>query len=232
MKSSASSAVKGIAVSVDFRLYLITDRKVATRPLPEAVRLALEGGVRAVQLREKDLPVRELLGLARELRSLTREFEAKLFINDRVDVAVDVKADGVHLGGASMPVEAVRKIVGKDMQIGVSTHSLDEAKAAQEQGADLITYGPIFETPSKTQYGVPVGVKSILEIKNEISIPKYAIGGINSGNMLKVMSAGADGIAVISAIMAADDIKKAAAEYMKALTAISKVVCTDFCLPR
>jgi thiamine-phosphate pyrophosphorylase len=213
-------------MTVDFRLYLITDRKVATKPLPEAVRLALEGGVKAVQLREKDLPVRELLALAQELRTITREFGAKLFINDRVDVAVAVGADGVHLGGQSMPVDAVRKVVGKVMKIGVSTHRGEEAKAAQADGADFITYGPIFETPSKAKYGVPVGVKSINDIKNKVSIPIYAIGGINSGNMLHVTSAGADGIAVISAIMKAEDIRKTAAAYVKALTAINKVVCT------
>lgn len=216
----------------DFRLYLITDRKVATKPLPAAVRLALEGGVKAVQLREKDLPVRELLTLAQELRTVTREFGAKLFINDRVDVATAVGADGVHLGGQSIPVEAVKKVVGKVMKIGVSTHNGEEAKAAQAGGADFITYGPIFETPSKAQYGVPVGVNSIKDIKNVVSIPIYAIGGINSGNMHQVMSAGADGIAVISAIMKAEDIRKTAAAYDKALTAISKVVCTDYCAPR
>jgi thiamine-phosphate pyrophosphorylase len=219
-------------MNVDFRLYLITDRKVARSPLPEAVRLALEGGVKAVQLREKDLPVRELLALAKELRSVTSEFGAKLFINDRVDVATAVGADGVHLGGTSMPVDAVRKVVRKDLQIVVSTHNVNEARAAQDGGADFITYGPIFETPSKTQYGAPVGVKSIRDIKKEVSIPIYAIGGINSGNMLQVMSAGADGIAVISAIMTAEDIRKTAAAYDKALTAISKVVCTDYCAPR
>lgn len=219
-------------MNVDFRLYLITDRKIATRPLPEAVRLALEGGVRAIQLREKDLPVRELLALARELRALTREFDAKLFINDRVDVAVDVKADGVHLGRESMPVDAVRKIVGKDMRIGVSTHNLAEALAAKNGGADFITYGPLFSTPSKMAYGAPVGVKSIRGVKDEVLIPIYGIGGVNSGNMLQVVSAGADGIAMISAIFGAADIRKTAAEYVKALTAISKVVCTDYCAPR
>ena len=140
MMSSASSAVKKeFVVDVDFRLYLITDRKVSTEPLPEAVRLALEGGVRAIQFREKDLPVRELLSLALELRSITREFGAKLFINDRVDVAVAVDADGVHLGHQSIPVGAARKIVGTSMLIGVSTHDLMEAKAAEAGGADALS---------------------------------------------------------------------------------------------
>lgn len=219
-------------MEIDFRLYLITDRKIAAKPLPDAVRLALEGGVKAVQLREKDLPVRELLALARELRTITREFGVKLFINDRVDVAMIVGADGVHLGGASMPVDAARKIVGKDMLIGASTHNMEEALAAQKGGADLITFGPIFDTPSKAKYGAPVGAAAIRKLKNEINIPIFALGGINSGNVLQVMSAGADGIAMISAIFSAEDIQKTAAAFNKALTAISKVVCTDYCAPR
>jgi thiamine-phosphate pyrophosphorylase len=219
-------------LAIDFKLYLITDRKATKVPLPEAVRQALEGGVRAVQLREKDLSIRELLALARELRAMTREFGAQLFINDRVDVAVAVGADGVHLGQQSMPASAARKVLGDGMLIGVSTHSLDEAKAAQAEGADFITFGPIFDTPSKAQYGAPVGAIAIRELKNEIGIPVFAIGGIKSGNILQVMSAGSDGVAMISAILAADDIRKTAAAFDKALTAISKVVCTDYCAPR
>ena len=219
-------------MNLDFRLYLITDRKVSTKPLPEAVRLALEGGVKAIQLREKDLPVRGLLALARELRIITRQFGAKLFINDRVDVAVTVGADGVHLGHQSMPADAVRKVVGTGLLIGVSTHSAEEAIAAQAGGADFITFGPIFETPSKAGICTPVGAAAIRSLKNEIKIPVFGLGGVKSGNMLQVMSAGADGIAMISAIFAADDIRKTAAAFDKALTAISKVVCTDYCAPR
>jgi thiamine-phosphate pyrophosphorylase len=197
-------------VDVDFHLYLITDRKVATKPLPEAVRLSLEGGVRAIQLREKDLTVRELLSLAQELRSLTREFGAKLFINDRVDVAVAVDADGVHLGHLSMPLEGARKVVGNNRLIGVSTHNLDEAKAAVAGGADFITYGPIFQTPSKVEKGSPVGINSIQYIINGISIPLFALGGVKSGFIGHIMASGAYGISMISAIFGANDIKKAA----------------------
>lgn len=196
--------------AIDFRIYLITDRKVATKPLPEAVRLALEGGVRCVQLREKDLPIRELLALAQELRSITREFGAKLFINDRVDVAVAVDADGVHLGHQSMPPEGARKVVGRDMLIGVSTHCLEEAKAAEAGGADFITFGPIFETPSKAKYGVPVGADAIKLIKCGIKIPVFALGGIRSGSISQILSSGAYGVSMISAILGADDIKRAA----------------------
>jgi len=216
---------------VDFKLYLITDRKQVKMPLAAAVRLALEGGVRAVQLREKDLPVRELIALSQEMRALTNEFGAKLFINDRVDVAVAINADGVHLGHQSMPVEAVRRVVGSKMLIGVSTHDLAEAKAAEAGSADFITFGPIFETPSKAKLGIPVGIDAIKTLKNELNIPFYALGGIKSGNIKQVLVAGASGVAMISAIMAADDIKKSSSKLIEAVTFIDKVIC-DSCAPR
>jgi len=212
---------------VDFKLYLITDRKQVKMPLAAAVRLALEGGVRAVQLREKDLPIREMLLLAQELRAITKEFGARLFINDRVDVARAVNADGVHLGHQSMPVKAVRKTVGKDMLIGVSTHSIEEAKAADSGWADFITIGPIFDTPSKARFGSPVGLYIINQLKNELNIPFYAIGGIKSGDIEQVMSAGASGVAVISAIMAAEDIKKASSKLIEAIAMIEKMICNS-----
>jgi len=216
---------------VDFKLYLITDRKQVKMPLAAAVRLALEGGVRAVQLREKDLPVRELIALSQEMRALTNEFGAKLFINDRVDVAVAINADGVHLGHQSMPVEAVRRVVGSKMLIGVSTHDLAEAKAAEAGSADFITFGPIFETPSKAKLGIPVGIDAIKTLKNELNIPFYALGGIKSGNIKQVLVAGASGVAMISAIMAADDIKKSSSKLIETVTFIDKVIC-DSCAPR
>jgi thiamine-phosphate pyrophosphorylase len=196
-----------ILLSIDFNLYLITDRTQTKLPLPEAVRLALKGGVRAIQLRERDLPVRKLLALAQEIRTLTREFNAKLFINDRVDIAVAVDADGVHLGHQSMPPEAVRKIVGKKMLIGVSTHNLEEAQSAETGGADFITYGPIYLTPSKAGLGAPVGPESINNIINSIDIPVFVLGGIKSGNIDDVLGFGAYGISMISEIFASDDIE-------------------------
>jgi thiamine-phosphate pyrophosphorylase len=216
---------------VDFKLYLITDRKQVRMPLIAAVRLALEGGVRAVQLREKDLPVRELIALSREMRALTKEFGARLFINDRVDVAVAVDADGVHLGHQSMPVEAVRRVVGKTMLIGVSTHTLAEATAAEAGGADFITFGPIYNTPSKANFGNPVGINALMELKSEVNIPYFALGGIKSGNIAQVIGAGASGVALISAIMAAEDIKKASGKLIETVTFIDKIICNT-CSPR
>lgn len=216
---------------VDFKLYLITDRKQAKMPLPEAIRLALQGGVRAVQLREKDLLIRELLALAQELRAITKEYGARLFINDRVDVAIAVNADGVHLGHESIPVESVRKMVGKDMLIGVSTHNREEAGAAEAEGADFITFGPVFETPSKAKYGTPVGIDKLKDLKIDINTPIFAIGGIYSGNIAQIIGAGATGAAVISAIMAAEDIKKASSKLVETIAFIDKAMCSA-CSPR
>ncbi len=199
-----------VSLGVDFKLYLITDRKQTNIPLAEAVRSALKGGVRAVQLREKDLSVRNVLELARELREMTKEFGAKLIINDRVDVALAVGADGVHLGHQSMPPEPVRRIAGKDILIGVSTHNIVEAKAAEAGGADFITFGPVFFTPSKAGFGAAVGLEYLKTASKSIKIPVFGLGGINSGNIRQVLSYGATGVSMISAIFGADNIEKAA----------------------
>ncbi|HEX9024513.1 MAG TPA: thiamine phosphate synthase, partial [Geobacteraceae bacterium] len=142
---------------VDFNLYLITDRNGSGgRPLLHVVEEALKGGVRAVQLREKDLNSRELLELALAMRKLTGAYGARLFINDRLDIALAVDADGAHLGEQSIPADMARKVLGGDRLIGVSCHGSAGATAAQDAGADFITYGPVFHTPSKAAYGPPV----------------------------------------------------------------------------
>ncbi len=143
-------------MTVDFKLYLITDRRqTRSRTLSAVVEQALQGGVRAVQLREKDLPTDELYRLADEFRRLTSLYGAKLLINERADIARDVRADGVHLQESGISVAAARKIIGPERLIGVSCHSLDSAKSAQKSGADFITFGPVFFTPSKAVYGKP-----------------------------------------------------------------------------
>ncbi|HEX8948106.1 MAG TPA: thiamine phosphate synthase, partial [Dissulfurispiraceae bacterium] len=135
---------------MDFRLYLITDRKLFAdeNALCYAVEDALRAGVGAVQLREKDLPTRDLLDLAYKMRELTARYGAKFFVNDRTDIALCVRADGVHLGQSGLPAYAVRKIAGRGLTIGISTHSLREAEIAQREGADFITFGPLYPTPS------------------------------------------------------------------------------------
>lgn len=191
-------------------MYLITDRnQTGGRPLTDVVKEALAGGVKAVQLREKDLPIRELLRLAEEMIKITKEAGAMLFINGRIDAAIAVEADGIHLGQTDLPVDVVRRIVGNRFMIGVSTHNLIEAKEAEAGSADFITFGPVYETPAKLKYGKPIGIKGLKIAKSGVSIPVYAIGGINSGNIKHILSAGADGVALISAVMGAKEPKKA-----------------------
>ncbi len=214
-------------MSVDFKLYLITDRKQTSLPLPEAVRLALSGGVRAIQVREKDLPVRELLCLSRELRGLTREFGAKLFINDCLDIALAVGADGVHLGRHSLPASAVRKMIGTGMMVGVSTHTVEEARAAEADGADFVTFGPIYETPSKSKMGKPIGLEPLREAKRIINIPIFALGGIKGRNIGHVLWAGAYGVSMISAIFGAEDIRRKAKNITEMIQIVDRSICVQ-----
>lgn len=203
----------------NFRVYLITDRRsfAGEDAIEGLVEEAVKGGVRAVQLREKDMPVRELLGLSRRMRDLTGKYSALLFINDRVDVALAVGADGVHLGGQGIPVEAVRRICGDRLMIGVSTHSPKEARAAEAGGADFITFGPVYETPSKAAYGPPLGVETLREAAGTVGIPVFAIGGIKRHNMGEAVGAGAHGVALISAILGAADVRAEAEAFVKVL---------------
>jgi thiamine-phosphate pyrophosphorylase len=205
--------------SLDFSLYLITDRNQVPpdRTLVEVVRSALEGGVRGVQIREKDLGARELYLLSLELRRLTRRFDARLLINDRLDVAEAVEADGVHLGGASLPVKTARRLLGPRKLIGASAHSLQEVLEAQESGADFVTFGPVFFTPSKARYGAPVGLDRLREACVKAAIPVFALGGINALRTPEIIDAGAFGIALISAILTADEPTLSAASLLESL---------------
>ena len=191
-------------------LVLITDRNQCKQPFIDTVRFALKGGIKTVQLREKGLATHELYSIAYELRKITSDFKANLIINDRVDIALAVEADGVHLGWESLPFGVVRKLLGFEKLIGVSTHNRQEALQAQEYGADYITFGPIFDTPSKAGLLKPTGVEEIQKLKNEIDLPIVALGGINEKNVESVLNGGADGIAVISSIMQADNPEDAA----------------------
>jgi thiamine-phosphate pyrophosphorylase len=193
-------------VRLDFDLYVITDRQQSGgRPLLTVVEAALRGGARAFQLREKDLTPRELYPLAQEMRQLTHSYGARLLINDRIDVALAVDADGVHLTAASLPASVARQLLGPDRLIGVSTHNTAEAQAAAEGGADFLVFGPVFFTPSKAPYGQPVGLDALRAARAAVELPILAIGGIKKANLDQVLTAGADGIAVISAVVAADD---------------------------
>lgn len=192
----------------EFDLYLVTDRnQTRERDLLWVLEQALDGGVRAVQLREKDLEGKELFNLAEKVRDLCTRYHAALFINDRIDVACAIDAAGVQLGKTSLPIETARELLGPIRTIGASTHSLEETRDAERQGADFILFGPVYFTTSKATYGAPQGLAALKKIVENIALPVYAIGGIKPENVEEVMSAGSRGIALISAVMAAIDPK-------------------------
>ncbi len=201
---------------IDFSLYLITDRNqvTANHTLFSTVESALKGGVKAVQLREKDLSATDFLPLAQDLRDLTRRYDARLFINDNVDIALAVQADGVHLGGHSRPTDVIRERVGQKLLIGISTHSKAEIKLAAEQGADFVTFGPVYATPSKAKYGAPQGLDKLADACRDSSIPLFALGGITPARAIEVQHAGASGVALISAIIASPDPRAAAEAFV------------------
>jgi thiamine-phosphate pyrophosphorylase len=180
---------------------------------------AVAAGVRAVQLREKDLPTRDLYHLAERLLATTRAAGAALLINDRVDLAMAVSADGVHLTRRSLPPKESRELLGPERLIGVSCHSLADVGEAVDGGADFVVLGPIFETPSKTGYGPPLTAALLRQARARAALPILAIGGVKATQVPEVMAAGADGIAVISAVMAAPDPGKAAADLLAAIAA-------------
>ena len=202
--------------SIDFDLYLVTDRKTTGgRELTWVLEEAMDGGVRAVQLREKDLGGRELLELARTVKRLCDRHGAELFINDRVDAALAADAAGVHLAANSMPVEVARDLLGPDRKIGVSTHSVDEARAASAAGADFVLFGPVYPTTSKLPFGDPQGPAALKAVTDSATVPVFAIGGIKQEHIPEIKAHGTARIALISAISEAPD-PGAATRYLLA----------------
>jgi thiamine-phosphate pyrophosphorylase len=188
-----------------FSLYLVTDRSaLPATSLQDAVESCLAAGLKAVQLREKDLAVRDLLGLAQTLRDSTRRHGARLLVNDRADVALAVGADGVQRAGTSLPVSALRAISPSRFLIGASVHAMDEARAAAADGADFLLFGPVYDTPSKRQYGAPQGLAALERVSSAVSTPVFGVGGITPARVTEVTRAGAAGVAVIGAILAAE----------------------------
>jgi thiamine-phosphate pyrophosphorylase len=186
-----------------FFLYLITDRAASSRPPAEVVEECLGAGLRAVQLREKDLEVRELLALADTLRDATRRHGARLLVNDRADVALAADADGVQRTGTSLPVSALRGISPAGFLIGASVHSASEARDAVAEGADFVVFGPVYQTASKRRYGPPQGLAALESVARAVTRPVLAVGGLTPARVPDVLSAGAAGVAVIGAIYAA-----------------------------
>jgi thiamine-phosphate pyrophosphorylase len=180
----------------------IHDKKYSDLPLFDIVNIVLHAGVRCIQYREKDLSRREIYEHAVTLRELTWLFDATLIINDYADVALAVDADGVHLGQDDLPLKEARKIMGNKI-VGISTHDLDQAREAERGGADYIGFGPVFHTTTKNA-GIPKGVDNIRIMKENVSIPVVAIGGIGLDNIASVIDAGADAVAVATALCKGD----------------------------
>ncbi len=211
-----------------FPLYLITDPVLYAaaddrrsnrsssdhhqKMLLEAVGEAIEGGARLIQYRDKERPRNQMYEIARQLRRMTQARGATLIINDQIDLALAVKADGVHLGQEDLPLWVARKILGNEMIVGISTHTLEEAMHAESEGADYVGFGPIFQTKTKGNARSPVGIASIAEVKQKVRIPIYAIGGIQLIHLSEIITAGADGVAVISAL--AGNIRANVAEWL------------------
>ena len=196
-----------------FDLYVVTDSDLSKgRTDAEVARLAYEGGADAVQLRMKHSDGREMLEQAMEIRKVADEFCKFFFVNDRVDIAMASGADGVHLGQSDIPLEVARDLMGETAIIGISVDNVDQAIAAAEGGADYIGIGSIFNTSTKPDAKQGVGLGAIYEIREAVDIPIVAIGGINRGNIQDVVRAGADAAAVVSAVVAQDDVKAAAHE--------------------
>lgn len=202
---------------IDYSLYLVTDRSLSKgRSTAEIVAAAVAGGVSCIQLREKSCGTREFLNEALALQPLLKSRDIPLIINDRLDIALAIEADGVHLGQSDMPIGMARKIAGDSLIIGISAESVDDALRAEQEGADYIGISPVFSTPTKTDIAPPLGLEGVRQIRALVDIPLVGIGGIHSDNAESVLAAGADGIAVVSAIVSAAD-PAGAAKKLKTL---------------
>ncbi len=215
------------------KLYVLISSNIVTKPVQETARLVIEGGADAIQLREKTMADSDFISLAGEIRNITNKRKGNrpparagrlggtaptlLIINDRVNVAKEVNADGVHLGQYDMCISEARDIIGNDKIIGISTHNVEQARQAQKEGADYVAVGPIYPTETK-DYEPPVGPGLIQEVAKEINIPFVAIGAITLDKLDEVLKAGATSVAVCSAIISSEDIFSSTKLFKNKLT--------------
>lgn len=199
---------------IDYTLYLCTDRNIMTTDsIEESVELAIKGGVTVVQLREKECTSRELYELARRVKEITDAYEIPLIINDRLDIALAVGADGVHLGQKDVPVQAARNILGADKIVGATANTVEKAVEAWKSGADYLGVGDIFGTTTKSDTK-HITLEELKTIRQSVQIPIVAIGGINEENISLLKDTGVEGAAVISAIIGKKDITAATEELI------------------
>ena len=200
------------------RLLLVTDRhQTKGRPLVPLLQRVLSVATPAIQVRERDLPVRELVALAREVQALRHSGGSQLLINDRIDIALALDGVGVHLRNKSLPVSSARRLLGADCLLGISVHGVEEAVQAESQGADYVILGPIYETPSKQKFGPPLGIETLEKACRLVRIPIIGIGGVTAVRAREMRQAGAFGAAVITAILGAEDVESAVRELLDAV---------------
>lgn len=196
----------------DYTLYLVTDRSLmSTATLIEAVEQAILGGCTMIQLREKNISSLDFYRQSVEVKKITEQYHVPFIINDRIDIAIAVNADGVHIGQSDIPAAIARDLIGTDMLLGVSAASVKEAVQAENDGADYLGVGAMFPTGTKTDANY-VSIEELKKIRHAVNLPIIAIGGINKGNIKQFHDTGINGLAVVSAIIAQPDIQKAAAE--------------------
>jgi thiamine-phosphate pyrophosphorylase len=195
-------------------LYFITDRKLSKKTDIDDVKAAIKVGVKIIQYREKEFPTKAIYSTAKELREITKKNNVLLIINDRVDIALAVDADGIHLGLDDMPYDIARKLLGNKI-IGLTVHNVEEAIEAENLGADYVGISPIFATTTKLDAGKPAGLEMVKKVKEKINIPFVAIGGINFENLDDVLKAGAKSVAAISAIVTKDNVEEESRKFIE-----------------
>ncbi|AFV24877.1 thiamine-phosphate pyrophosphorylase [Methanolobus psychrophilus R15] len=194
-------------------LYLVTDSGLSKKGTLSDVSNAVEAGCRIVQYREKDRSTKEMVKEAFLIKEIC-EGKAIFLVNDRIDVAMAVDADGIHIGQDDMPIAIARQLLGNDKIIGLTVHNLREALKAEQDGADYVGLSPIFDTSTKKDAGEGIGPESIRGVKNALNIPIVAIGGINKQNCMSVVRGGADSLVAISAIVCSDDVNKETTDFI------------------
>ena len=205
--------------SLESRLLLVTDRhQTKGRPLLSVLAQALKAGSPAIQLRERDLCAKDLIVLAEKIQQLATPRGSQLMINDRLDVALSVEGAGVHLRSNSLPVSVARRLIGAHRLLGVSVHSISEAVRAEDGGANYVVLGPIYRTPSKEMYGSPLGLATLEEAARVVHVPIIGIGGVTAARAREMRGAGAFGVAVITAVLSADDVQAATRALLDAVT--------------
>lgn len=198
----------------DLDFYLVTYSSVSRKGTFSDVKSAVDAGCKIVQYREKNKSAREMIKEAKKLKQIC-EGKAIFLVNDRVDVALAVGADGVHIGQNDISVEDARRLTGPDKIVGLTVHNVKEAIRAEKMGADYVGLAPIYNTDTKEDSGIPCGPETIAQVRKNINLPIVAVGGVNKNNVKEVISKGADSVVSVSAVLSSDDVKKEIGDFIK-----------------